>query len=71
MAGRINGFVQVKAVAKYRIRIDKVLHRALEGLILTTEISTIDEVNTEADVALSQTDKFKNLKNLGLDFIKL
>jgi hypothetical protein len=49
VAGRINGFVQVKAVAKYRIRIDKVLHRALEGLILTTEISTIDEVNTEAD----------------------
>ena len=61
----------MKAVAKHRFKIERVLHRALEGLILTTEITLIDEVNTDADVALSQSEKFKALKAAGLDFCKL
>jgi len=52
----------VKAIAKHRFRIEKILNRALDGLILTAEIATFDEVNTEADLALSQSEKFKALK---------
>lgn len=47
------GYVHVKAVAQQRFRIDKVLHRALDGLILTTESEFIEEANTDADLALS------------------
>lgn len=47
------GFVLVKAVGKQRIQIVRVLHRALEGLIMTCECKVFDETNTSMDKSLT------------------
>ena len=57
-AGESNprGYVHVKATGKDRFKIDKVLHRGLDGLILTCEVTTSPESGTLTDLKLSETD---------------
>ena len=52
----------------HRFRIDRVLHRALDGLILTCEVSVFHEENTDADLQLSETPVFEQLKKDAIEF---
>ena len=44
-----SGNMSVQAVGIYRFRIDKVLHRALDGLILTCEATCFHEEGSDID----------------------
>jgi len=48
-------------MGKHRFRIERVLHRALEGLILTCEVTVFHEEGSDLDVKLSQTPLFQQL----------
>ena len=45
-----NQTTTVQAVGTHRFRIDRVLHRALESLILTCEVTHFYEEGTEEDI---------------------
>jgi len=55
------GSTTVRAMGKHRFRIERVLHRALEGLILTCEVTVFHEEGSDLDVKLSQTPLFQQL----------
>lgn len=52
------GFVLVKAIGRQRFQINRVLHRALDGLIMTCDCSIYNEVNSDLDKVLQKSDKF-------------
>jgi len=43
----------VQAMGQHRFRIDRVLHRALDGLILTCEVTNFYEEGSEIDIKLA------------------
>ena len=57
------GFVMVKAIGRQRFHISRILHRALDGLIITCETTIFQEVNSDVDKTLSKSAKFTALKN--------
>jgi hypothetical protein len=65
------GFVMVKAVGRLRFHISRILHRALDGLIMTCEVQVFTETNSSADLELTKSEKFTNLKNQVLEYCKL
>ena len=64
------GFVLVKAIGRQRFQINRILHRALEGLIMTCECVVFNEVNSDVDKQLQKSEKFQTLKNAILEFCK-
>jgi ATP-dependent Lon protease len=62
----------VKAIGVKRFTIDRVLHRAVDGLILTAECSVFNEIGSDADEKLiKQGEKFKKLKQSAIKFCTL
>ena len=62
----------MKAVGVKRFTIDRVLHRAVDGLILTAECSVYNEIGSDADEKLiKQGEKFKKLKQSAIKFCTL
>lgn len=53
-----------------RFRIDRVLHRALDGLILTCEVSVFHEEETDMDKRLSETPDFEQIKKDAIEFCR-
>ena len=41
------GFVQVKAIGRQRFKIERILHRALDGLIMTCECLIYNEIGSD------------------------
>ena len=62
------GNTMVQAMGIHRFRIDRVLHRALDGLILTCEVTNFIEEGSEIDQKLAQTPLFDEIKNKGIEF---
>ena len=52
------GNTMVQAMGIHRFRIDRVLHRALDGLILTCEVTNFYEAGSEDDLRLASTPLF-------------
>ena len=63
-----SGNISVQALGIHRFRIDRVLHRALDGLILTCEVTNFIEEGSEIDQKLAQTPLFDEIKNKGVEF---
>lgn len=64
---RSKQYVHIRAQAKHRFRIDQVLHRGLDGLILTAMCTVFEECGTPEDIDLSANDRFKALKSASED----
>ncbi len=52
------GFALAKAIGRQRFQINRILHRALDGLIMTCECTLYDEVGSDVDKSLQKSDKF-------------
>ena len=63
--------MSVQAVGIYRFRIDKVVERALDGLILTCEITSFHEAGTDTDIQLSEGNAFQTMWTDSIEFCKL
>ena len=61
----------MQALGIHRFRIDRVLHRALEGLILTCEVTNFIEEGSEIDEKLSESNLFKTLWTDAIEFCKI
>ena len=61
----------VQAMGIHRFRIDRVLHRALDGLILTCEVTNFVEEGNEIDIKLGQTPLFTTMQLKGVEFCQL
>ena len=61
----------VSAMGIHRFRIDRVLHRALDGLILTCEVTNFIEEGSEMDAKLAQSPLFDEIKNKGIEFCQV
>ena len=61
----------VQAMGIHRFRIDRVLHRALDGLILTCEVTTFIEEGSEVDNKLALTPLFTEIKKKSIEFCSL
>ena len=66
-----SGNMSVQAIGIYRFRIDKVVNRALDGLILTCEVTTFHEEGTEADLKLTESPTFQTMWTDAIEFCKL
>ena len=55
----------------HRFRIDRVLHRALDGLILTCEVTNFFEEGSDIDKQLAETPKFKEMKDMAIEFCQI
>ena len=65
------GNTMVQAMGIHRFRIDRVLHRALDGLILTCEVTNFVEEGNEIDIKLGQTPLFTTMQLKGVEFCQL
>jgi len=63
--------MMVQAMGIHRFRIDRVLHRALDGLILTCEVTNFFEEGSELDTKLAQTPLFHDIKEKGVQFCQI
>lgn len=52
----------MQAVGTHRFRIERVLHRALDGLILTCEVTIFHEEGSEIDERLAKTPLFADMQ---------
>lgn len=55
----------------HRFRVDRVLHRALDGLILTCEVTNFFEQGSDQDIKLANSDLFTTMKNNAVEFCKV
>lgn len=67
---RTRGSTTVRAMGMHRFRIDRVLHRALDGLILTCEVSIFHEEGTDEDIRLSETEEFEQIKKDAIEYCR-
>ena len=65
------GNMSVQAVGIYRFRIDKVLTRALDGLILTCEVTCFHEEGSTIDQKLTEGNSFITTWTDAIEFCKL
>jgi len=65
------GNTLVQAIGIHRFRIERVLHRALDGLILTCEVTNFLEEGSEADLKAAESTLFTDLKAKALGFCQL
>ena len=70
-SSRNNVFIQVKAQGIRRFRIDRIIERALDGLILTCETTVFFEQGSATDVKATQTSDYKQMKEQALELCKL
>ena len=63
--------MSVQAIGIYRFRIDKVVNRALDGLILTCEVTVFHEEGTERDLKLTESPTFQTMWTDAIEFCKL
>ena len=61
----------MQAVGVYRFRIEKVLHRALDGLILTCEVTCFHEEGSGIDSKLTEDEAFQTMWTDAIEFCKL
>ena len=55
----------------HRFRVDRVLHRALDGLILTCEVTNFYEEGSDIDVKLASSELFTQMKNNAIEFCRI
>jgi len=63
--------MSVQAIGIHRFRIDKVVNRALDGLILTCEVTTFHEEGTDTDLKLTESPIFQTMWTDAIEFCKL
>jgi hypothetical protein len=63
--------VQVKAQGLRRFRIDRIVERALDGLILTVEATVFYDVGSPQDIKVTQSAQYKQLKDLAMEYCKI
>ena len=68
---KAQGNMSVQAVGIYRFRIDKVLTRALDGLILTCEVTCFHEEGSNIDSKLTEGSAFQTMWTDAIEFCKL
>jgi hypothetical protein len=61
----------VKAQGIRRFRIDRIIERALDGLILTCETTVFYEQGSPSDVKATQTSHYKQLREQAMELCKL
>jgi len=66
-----SGNISVQALGIHRFRIDRVLHRALDGLILTCEVTNFIEEGSDVDEKLSESTLFQTLWTDAIEFCKI
>ena len=66
-----NGSTMVQAMGVHRFRVDRVLHRALDGLILTCEVTNFYEDGSDIDVKLAGSELFTQMKNNAIEFCRI
>jgi ATP-dependent Lon protease len=64
-------FVQVKAKGLHRFRIERVVDRTLDGLLLTCEVKIFYEKNSSVDKKNADTQLYKSLMGQSQAFCKL
>ena len=65
------GNTTVRAMGINRFRIERVIHRALEGLILTCEVTVFHEEGSEEDIRCSEILKYKELQRDAKTFCRV
>ena len=70
-SGQQSGNTMVQAMGIHRFRIDRVLHRALDGLILTCEVTQFLEEGSDEDQKLAKTDLFTEMKDKAIEFCQV
>jgi len=66
-----SGFSQVRAVGVVRFKIHRVLHRALDGLILTCDVTCFYEEGCDEDTRLAETPLFEQLSVDSMEMCRL
>ena len=61
----------VQAMGVHRFRVDRVLHRALDGLILTCEVTNFYEDGSDEDTNLAKSELFTTMQNNAIEFCQV